>query len=173
MIKSEKMKQSKKCLMATIMTCGLALLLLSACGSNNKKEVVVKNVCGIMENPADSDSVQAASDSVRFAYDVQQALCQRLGYTTEGEDMILYIDGEAADTIRNTITDMGGFDDDAIWIGEKLYFEKNDGDLRVSVVPGVKFVVGLVLHYENMPTITATVGKSNEGTVALSDLKIE
>lgn len=159
--------------MATILTCGIALLLFSACGSNNKKEVVVKSVCGVLESPADSDSVQATTDSVRFAYDVQQALCQRLGYTTEGEDVILYIDGEAADTIRNTITDMGGFDDDAIWIGEKMDIENNEGNLRVSVVPGVKFVVGLVLHYENMPTISAMVGKSNEGTVTLSDLKIE
>jgi hypothetical protein len=153
----------------------LCVMLMASCA----KRVDVKPVCGTMEKPlvADSlmnDSTRLLVDSIAIdLYDVQQAMLPRLGYTTEGEDITLYVDGEAVATVTNTIADMGGFDDNAIWIGEKMSLDNSDGSWRVRVVPGVKFVVGLALHYENMPTLTASVAVGEDGGCDLSDVKVE
>ena len=106
-------------------------------------------------------------------YDIQQAFCQRLGYTTKDEQVNLYIDGKSATTVTNTITDMGGFDDDALWIGENITYNLAGGQPLACVTPGVKFVTGLVLHYDDMPTITAAVTMDNKGKFTLSDMKVD
>ena len=105
-------------------------------------------------------------------YDVQQAFCQRLGYTSDGEKITLYIDQEPVTTVANTVTDMGGFDDDAIWVGEQIRYDLSGKQPRVCITPGVKFVVGLMLHYDDMPTFTATI-KINEGKISLQDIKLK
>ena len=105
-------------------------------------------------------------------YDVQQAFCQRLGYTIEGEHITLYLDQAPVATVTNTVTDMGGFDDDAIWVGEQICYDLSGEEPRVCITPGVKFVVALMLHYDDMPTFTASVTMS-DGTINLSDIKIE
>ena len=105
-------------------------------------------------------------------YDVQQAFCQRSGYTIEGEQITLYLDREPVATVTNTVTDMGGFDDDAIWVGEQISYDLSGEQPRVRITPGVKFVVGLMLHYDDMPTFTASITMS-DGTINLSDIKIE
>ena len=68
---------------------------------------------------------------------------------------------------------MGGFDDDAVWIGEQLTYDINGSDLYVQAVPGVNFIVGKVLHYEDMPTISARVTLNNDGSFTLSELRIK
>lgn len=105
-------------------------------------------------------------------YDVQQAFCQRLGYTIEGERISLYLDREPVATVTNTVTDMGGFDDEAIWVGEQISFDLSGEAPRVCMTPGVKFAVGLMLHYDDMPTFTASVTMS-DGAISLSDIKME
>ena len=149
------------------------VLLIVSCGA----KVDVKPVYGTLEATEVGDSVAndqmlAVSDSASISlYDVQQALCSRLGYSVEGEDITFYVDGEAVSTVTNTITDMGGFDDDAIWIGEQMSLEKGTDGLQVRVTPGVKFITGLVLHYENMPTFTADVTLSDDSEVVLTNLQ--
>lgn len=149
------------------------VLLIVSCGA----KVDVKPVYGTLEATEVGDSVAndqmlAVSDSASISlYDVQQALCSRLGYSVEGEDITFYVDGEAVSTVTNTITDMGGFDDDAIWIGEQMSLEKGTDGLQVRVTPGVKFITGLVLHYENMPTFTADVTLSDSGELELTNLQ--
>ena len=105
-------------------------------------------------------------------YEVQQIFCQRLGYTIDGEEITLYLDQEPVYTAMNTVTDMGGFDYDAIWVGEQISYDLSGQQPHVRVTPGVKFVVGLVLHYDDMPTFTAAV-TMHDGTFDLSDIKIE
>ena len=149
------------------------VLLIVSCGA----KVDVKPVYGTLEATEVGDSVAndqmlAVSDSASISlYDVQKALCSRLGYSVEGEDITFYVDGEAVSTVTNTITDMGGFDDDAIWIGEQMSLEKGADGLQVRVTPGVKFITGLVLHYENMPTFTADVTLSDAGELTLTNLQ--
>ena len=105
-------------------------------------------------------------------YDVQQAFCQRLGYTIDGEQITLYLDDAPITTVTNTVTDMGGFDNVAVWVGEQIRYDLGGKQPRVCITPGVKFVVGLILHYDDMPTFTAAVNLS-EGEVELSDIKME
>ena len=149
------------------------VLLIASCGT----KVDVKPVCGTLEAPEVGDSVTngqmlAVTDSITInLYDVQQALSSRLGYSIKGEDITFYVDDKAVSTVTNTITDMGGFDDDAIWIGEQMSLEKGTDGLQVRVTPGVKFITGLVLHYENMPTFTADVTLSDAGELTLTNLQ--
>ena len=116
----------------------------------------------------DSAYVAASVDP----YDVQQAFCQRLGYTIDGEQITLYLDDAPITTVTNTVTDMGGFDNVAVWVGEQIRYDLGGKQPRVCITPGVKFVVGLILHYDDMPTFTAAVNLS-EGEVELSDIKME
>lgn len=157
-----------------IFLCLLALgLLATSCGSNP----VVKPVCGTLDSlvvdtlQADSITVIQADTTQPGNYDVQQALCSHLGYAIEGETITFYIDGKAVRTVTNTLTDMGGFDEDAVWIGERMVVEKHLSGYSVRVVPGVKYVTGLALHYENMPTFTADVMLSEDGSLQLENLR--
>ena len=43
----------------------------------------------------------------------------------------------------------------------------------MQVTPGVNFVVGKILHYDDMPTISATVKLNDDGSFTLSDFKAE
>lgn len=106
-------------------------------------------------------------------YDMQQALCKELMYSVSGEDVTLYNGDQELAKVTNTIKDMGGFDEDAVWIGEQLSYDISGNNLYVHVTPGVKFVVGKVLHYEDMPTISARVTLNDDGSFTLSELGIE
>lgn len=106
-------------------------------------------------------------------YDMQQALCKELMYSVDGENVTLYNGDNKLSSVTNTIKDMGGFDEDAVWIGEQLTYDISGNDLFVHVIPGVKFVVGKVLHYEDMPTISARVTLNDDGNFTLSELKVE
>lgn len=106
-------------------------------------------------------------------YDMQQALCKELMYSVSGENVTLYNGDQEFAKVTNSIKDMGGFDEDAVWIGEQLTYTISGNDLYVHFTPGVKFVVGKVLHYEDMPTISARVNLNDDGSFTLSELEIE
>ena len=105
-------------------------------------------------------------------YEMQQALCKVLTYSINGQDITFYAQGKELAKATNTMDDMGGFMDDAIYIGEQIAYSI-EGPLTVQVTPGVNFVVGKILHYDDMPTITATVTLSDDGNFTLSDFKVE
>jgi len=119
----------------------------------------------------DGDS-HAAIVSEVDPYEIQQAMSKALTYTIEGQDITFYAEGKELAKATNKMEDMGGFMDDAIYIGEQIAYSI-DGPLTVHVTPGVNFVVGKVLHYEDMPTISATVTINDNGSVTLSDFKAE
>jgi hypothetical protein len=97
-------------------------------------------------------------------YDMQQELIKHLSYSTSGEQIVLYTNHVATDTMTNTVSDMGGFDDDALWIGEQLTYDIDGKSPVVKFTPGVKFVTGLVLTYDDMPTLSAHIDLSDDGT---------
>ena len=105
-------------------------------------------------------------------YEIQQALCNVLTYSIKGQDITFYCDGKELVTVTNKIEDMGEFMDDAIYIGEQIAYSI-DGPLTVQVTPGVNFVTGKILHYDDMPTISATVTRNDDGSIKLSDFKAE
>ena len=105
-------------------------------------------------------------------YEMQQALCKVLTYSINGQEITFYGDGKELAKATNKMEDMGGFMDDAIYIGEQISYSI-EGPITVHVTPGVNFVVGKVLHYDDMPTITATVTLKDDGGFSLSDFKAE
>ena len=104
-------------------------------------------------------------------YEMQEALCKRLTYSIDGQEITFYAEGQEIAKATNTVEDMGGFMDDAIYIGEQIAYSI-EGPLTVHVTPGVNFVVGKVLHYDDMPTISATVTVT-DSSFGLTDFKIE
>ena len=103
-------------------------------------------------------------------YEMQQAMRKVLTYSIKNQEITFYCEGKEIAKATNTIEDMGGFMDDAIYIGEQIYYSI-EGPLTVHVTPGMNFVVGKVLHYEGMPTISATVTLDEKGGITLSDFK--
>ncbi|MBQ5993122.1 MAG: hypothetical protein IJL57_02150 [Bacteroidales bacterium] len=106
-------------------------------------------------------------------YEMQQALCRELSYSVDGDNITLYNGDKELVTVTNTIKDMGGFYDDVVWIGEQLTYDISGENIYVHVIPGVNFVTGKVLHYDDMPTISARVTLNDGGGFTLSDVKIE
>ena len=105
-------------------------------------------------------------------YDIQQALCKMLTYSIDGQEITFYAEGKELAKATNTMEDMGGFMEDAIYVGEQIAYGI-EGPLTVQVTPGVNFVVGKILHYDDMPTISATVTLDENGGITLSDFKAE
>ena len=106
---------------------------------------------------------------------MQQALCKVLTYSINGQEITFYAEGKELVKVTNTIEDMGGFMDDAIYIGDIITYDISN-EIRVYVTPGVNFVVGKVLHYEDMPTISAAVTMTwnyDHYSPELSDFKAE
>ena len=103
-------------------------------------------------------------------YVVQQAAIKMLTYKVEGQEITFYSEGNELAHVTNTITDMGDIMDDAIYIGEQIAYGL-DAPLTVHITPGLNFVTGKVLLYDNMPTLIATVTLDENGGVTLSDFK--
>ena len=104
---------------------------------------------------------------------MQQALCNQLKYSIKGEKITLYCGDQEPVTVTNTVKDMGDFYDDALWFGEQLSYDISGENVYVRATPGVSFVTGKVLHYDDMPTISAKVTLNADGSFTLSDVKIE
>lgn len=114
-------------------------------------------------------------------YDIQQQVCQRLGYSIEGEQVTLYDGGREIANVNfngndnaNIVSDMGGFDSEQpLWIGEQIEYDLSGDTPRLLITPGVKFTTGLVLTYGNMPTLSAPISIDREGKVSIGEIKIE
>lgn len=87
-------------------------------------------------------------------YLVQQAACKMLTYKVDGQDITFYSEGKELSRVTNHITDMGDIMDDAIYIGEQITYSI-DTPMTVHITPGLNFVTGKVLLYDDMPTFTA------------------
>ena len=112
-------------------------------------------------------------------YDIQQQVCQRLGYSIEGEQVTLYDGGREVANVNfngndnaNIVSDMGGFDSEQpLWIGEQIQYDLSGNAPLLLITPGVKFTTGLVLTYDDMPTLAAPLTISNDGKVSIGELK--
>jgi hypothetical protein len=103
-------------------------------------------------------------------YDMQQELCKRITYSIDGQNITLYADEKPIATVTNQTKDMGEFYDDPIWIGEQIEYQVGK-KLTVCFVPGISFVTGKVLIYDDMPTIAADVELTADG-FNLSDFRV-
>ena len=106
-------------------------------------------------------------------FDVQEALLPRLEYVARGNDITLYADGLPLTTVKSHVDDMGAFYDDAVWIGEQIAYDlSNPQEITLRLTPGISFVVGRVLIYDDMPTLVAGV-KLTESGFAIGDIRLE
>ena len=104
-------------------------------------------------------------------FDVQQALCQRLGFNINGQNITFFDGNRQLGTATNTMTDMGGFDEEQpLWIGEQLFYDLSGDNVLLQVVPGVKFTTGLVLTYDDMPTLSLPVAIASDGTPTFGEI---
>ncbi len=105
-------------------------------------------------------------------YDLQQQLYERLCYSVEGEQVKLY-DGERLIWEgTNTQTDMGGLDSEQpLWIGEQMVYDLSTTTPSLLVKPGGKFTTGLVLTYDDMPTLTAPLKMAAHGSASIDDVE--
>ena len=104
-------------------------------------------------------------------YDVQQALCQRLGFNIDGQIITFFDGNRQLGTATNTMTDMGGFDEEQpLCIGEQLFYDLSGDNVLLQVVPGVKFTTGLVLTYDDMPTLSLPVAIASDGTPTFGEI---
>jgi hypothetical protein len=107
------------------------------------------------------------------SYEMQEAWCKALTYSIDGQDITFYANGKPLTTVTNHMEDMGGFMDDAIYVGEQISYSIEDS-LTVHVTPGLNFVVGKVLHYDDMPTFSATFQlDQNTQKIDLGEIKVE
>ena len=106
-------------------------------------------------------------------YDMQQAFRQRLFFSIDGQDISFYEKERLLCAVTDTVTDMGGFDEDPIWIGEQLCYDISDDDIRVLCTPGLKYVTGLALNYDAMPTLEATMTFNAAGRFSLGEIGID
>ena len=105
-------------------------------------------------------------------FDLQQQLCRRLNYLIEGEQVTLYDGGREIARATNTVTDMGGFDSEQpLWVGEQIQYDLSGEIPRLLVTPGIKFTTGLVLTYDDIPTLVAPLTINSDGTVSIGDIK--
>ena len=145
----------------------------------------------------DNDSAYVAA--VVNPYDVQQALCQRLGYTLDGDSVTLCSvtpDGatplatlpqplpirEESDIplhqkspqgkVTTPLPDREGQGESLLlFIGEQLFYDLTGNQVQLQVVPGVKFADSPVLIYDDMPTLSLPVTLSGEGTPAFGEFQ--
>lgn len=107
-------------------------------------------------------------------YDVQQELLKRVRYTIDGETITLYDGEQPLVTVTNTMTDMGGFDDEQpLWIGEQLYYDVSGEAPTLLFVPGVKYTTGLVLTYDDMPELIAPITIDDNGRFTIHDISVK
>ena len=95
-------------------------------------------------------------------FDMQEKLRAVLGYSIKDQDITFYSNGAALSTVTSHETEMGGFYDDPVWIGDQLTYSL-EGGLKVRFTPGLCFVVGKVLLYDDMPDFEAPVTLSEDG----------
>ena len=105
-------------------------------------------------------------------YEMQQALIKELKYSLKGDLITLYNGDNELATVTNTVKDMGDFYEDAVWLGEQLSYDISGDQIYVNATPGVSFVTGKVLHYDDMPTISALVTLTDGGGFTLSNIHI-
>lgn len=105
-------------------------------------------------------------------YEMQEALCKELQYSIKGDQISLYTGDVLLGTVTNTVKDMGDFYEDALWLGEQITYNINHDELYVLAEPGVNFVTGKVLHYDDMPAVTARVTLHDDGSFSLSNINV-
>ena len=139
------------------------------CGEMEGTAVNVERLYKIQIGADGSASIVGSIDP----YDMQQALLRRLGYSIDGQNISFYDQNQLLCSVTDTVADMGGFDEEPIWIGEQLSYDLSDGKQRIVCLPGLKYVTGLVLNYDAMPTILADVSMDGPTAFSITNITVK
>ena len=116
------------------------------------------------------ESGEASVVSSINPFDMQEQLRSMLGFSIKDQDITFYSNGIPLTTVTSHETEMGGFYDDPVWIGDQLTYSLSDG-LKVRFTPGLCFVVGEVLLYDDRPDLEASVAMAEDGVTG-SDIVV-
>ena len=109
-------------------------------------------------------------NNVVSPFEIQNEIIDKIDYSIEGNEITFIKDNKAISNVTNLEDGMGMLEE--IWVGEQISYEfDDDNNIKVSVVPGKKFVTGLVLLYDDMPTFEAKVRLTDNG-FTLENLKV-
>lgn len=140
-----------------------------ACGDMEGTGVNVQRLYRLHIDDDGSACIEQSIDP----YDMQQALLQRLGYNIDGQSISFYDKKRLLCCVTDTVSDMGGFDEEPVWIGEQLSYDISSESIRVLCTPGLKYVTGLVLNYDVMPTIVADVEMTPDSSLTIDNIKVK
>lgn len=142
-------------------------VLWLTCSAMEGSGVQVERLCQIRFHDNDTAYISADIDP----YAVQQLLCQRIGYVTDGSQITLYDGERQIASVTDSVADMGDIDTARpLWIGEQLCYDLSGDTPCLLVTPGVKFADSPVLAYDDMPTLKAHVAVGADGTVSIGDI---
>ena len=139
--------------------------------------------CGVMEGTGIhvekpylfrfDETGSAVTETKIDPYTIQEALCNRLSFIKKGNELSFFDNGESLCTVTNTITDMGGLDEEQpVWIGEQISYCIEGGSLYVHFTPGAKYTTGLVLMCDDMPELSAEVSFAGNGALSLGAIQV-
>lgn len=103
-------------------------------------------------------------------YEVQEYFINQMTYDVHQDNITLKLKNKKIAEVVNTEDGEGTLR--ALAIGEQIAYEFDDNhNIKVNVIPGVKFGVGSSLYYEDMPIISADV-KVNKDKIELSNIRL-
>lgn len=109
-------------------------------------------------------------DKMLDPFDVQEYFKEQVNYDVADNDISLKIKNKSIAEVTNSEDGQGPIR--GIAVGEQIAYEFDENhNIKVNVVPGVKFGVGSSLYYEDMPTLSADV-KYDNGSFKLSNIRI-
>lgn len=106
---------------------------------------------------------------------IQDKFLENLSYSVRDSIITVWKADERLFEANALVEDMGGYDENAVWIGEQIRYDIS-GKRPVAILsPGVKFITGLVLSYEGMPDLCSELdiekGTSSFGLVEIRVIK--
>lgn len=103
-------------------------------------------------------------------FEVQEYFKKQMTYDVHNNMITLKLKNRKIAEVENTEDGEGALR--AVAIGEQIAYEfDEDRNIKVNVIPGVKFGVGSSLYYEDMPTISADV-KLEKDKLELSNIRL-
>lgn len=116
------------------------------------------------------DNGEVVNTTYLDPFEVQEYFKKQMTYDVHKDNITLKLKNRKIAEVVNTEDGEGALR--AIAIGEQIAYEfDEEHNIKVNVIPGVKFGVGSSLYYEDMPTISADV-KLNKDKLELSNIRL-
>ena len=103
-------------------------------------------------------------------YDVQEYFTEKMSYDVKQNDISIKVNNRVVSKIVNTEDGNGAIR--ALVIGEQLAYEFDENhNIRINMIPGIKFGPGTSIYYDESPTFVAEV-KYNNHKFRIDNIKV-